>query len=191
VWLLGKSTDFALRIAGSDPKAGREEVSTEEIRELVIAQRGLTAEQRDIISGAFDITERVVREILIPRNTVTTLAGALTVEQALKELALSGHTRAPVVARPGDLDDLIGVVHLRDLLGDGGGPTAADRARPPLLLPETLPVADAMLQLRRQREQFALVVDEHGSIDGIVTMETWSRRSSGRSTTRPTGTWRR
>lgn len=171
VWLLGKSTDFVLRIVGSDPKAGREEVSTEEIRELVVAQRGFTAEQRDIIAGAFDITERVVREILIPRNTVTTVAGALTVEQALKALALSGHTRAPVVARPGDLDDLIGVVHLRDLLVDAGGPTAADRARPPLLLPETLPVADAMRQLRQQREQLALVVDEHGSIDGIVTME--------------------
>jgi putative hemolysin len=171
VWLLGRSTDFVLRITGGDPAAGREEVSTEEIRELVVAQRGFTAEQRDIIAGAFDITERELREILIPRNTVTTLAGALTVEHALRALAESGHTRAPVVARPGDLDDLIGVVHLRDLLGDAGGPTAADRARPPLLLPETLPVADAIRQLRHQREQFALVVDEHGSIDGIVTME--------------------
>jgi putative hemolysin len=171
VWLLGRSTDIVLRLFGGDPRANREEISTEEIRELVVAQRGFTAEQRDIIAGAFDITERVVREILIPRNAVTTLAGALTVDVALRELARSGHTRAPVVARPGDLDELIGIVHLRDLLADEGGPTAADRARPPLLLPETLPVADAMRQLRHQREQFALVVDEHGSIDGIVTME--------------------
>ena len=64
-----------VRIAGVDPAAARDEISTEEIRELVVAQRGFTAQQRDIISGAFEITERVVREILIPRNEVTTLNG--------------------------------------------------------------------------------------------------------------------
>lgn len=170
VWLLGKATDFVVRILGGDPNASREEITTEEIRELVVAQRGFTVQQRDIISGAFEITERVVREILIPRNEVTTLPGSQPVEEALRVLADSGHTRAPVVG-PGGLDDLIGVVHLRDLLTGEGGPTAADRARPPLLIPETLLVADAMRQLRHQREQFALVVDEHGSIDGIVTME--------------------
>ncbi|HCT76843.1 MAG TPA: HlyC/CorC family transporter [Micromonosporaceae bacterium] len=170
VWLLGKATDFVVRILGGDPNASREEVTTEEIRELVVAQRGFTAQQREIISGAFEITERVIREILIPRNEVTTVPGTSPVEEALRMVAESGHTRAPVVG-PGGLDDLIGVVHLRDLLTGGGGPTAADRARPPLLLPETLRVADAMRQLRHQREQFALVVDEHGSIDGIVTME--------------------
>jgi putative hemolysin len=170
VWLLGKSTDMIVRIAGVDPAAARAEISTEEIRELVVAQRGFTAQQRDIISGAFEITERVVREILIPRNDVTTLNADMPVEEALRLLADSGHTRAPVIG-PGGLDDLIGVVHLRDLLTADGGTTAASRARPPLLLPETLPVADAMRQLRTQREQFALIVDEHGAIDGIITME--------------------
>ncbi|GIH06151.1 membrane protein [Rhizocola hellebori] len=170
VWLLGRSTDLIVRIAGVDPTAARQEISTEEIRELVVAQRGFTAQQRDIIAGAFDITERVVREILVPRNDVTTLPTGMEVAQALRVLADSGHTRAPVVGA-GGLEDVIGVVHLRDLLSAEGGPTAGDRARPPMLLPETLPVADAMRQLRTQREQFALVVDEHGAIDGIVTME--------------------
>jgi putative hemolysin len=170
VWLLGKSTDMIVRIAGVDPAAARAEISTEEIRELVVAQRGFTAQQRDIISGAFEITERVVREILIPRNEVTTLNGSMSAQDALRTLAESGHTRAPVIG-PGGLDDLIGVVHLRDLLSLEGGLDAASRTRPPLLLPETLPVADAMRQLRTQREQFALVVDERGGIDGIITME--------------------
>jgi putative hemolysin len=169
VWLLGKSTDLIVRIAGVDPTARREEISTEEIRELVVAQRGFTSQQRDIIAGAFEITERVVREILVPHREVTTLAGTLSADEALQALAASGHTRAPVIG-PGGIDDLIGVVHLRDLL-TGEGATAADRARPPLLLPETLAVADAIRRLRHQREQFALIVDEHGSIDGIITME--------------------
>jgi len=171
VWLLAKATDFVVRLAGADPAANREEITTEEIRELVVAQRGFTAQQRDIIAGAFEITERDLRDILIPRRGVFTLQGGLPVAEALAALAESGHARAPVIGGPGGLDDLIGVVHLRDLLPAQGGPTAADRAREPMLLPETLAVAEAMRQLRTQREQFALVVDEHGAIDGIITME--------------------
>jgi putative hemolysin len=169
VWLLAKATDLVVRLVGGDPSANREEISTEEIRDLVVAQRGFTSQQRDIISGAFEITERDVREIMIPRREVTSIPAAMSTHEALRVLAASGHTRAPVVG-PGGLDDLAGVVHLRDLLGDGGA-TAEERVRPPLLVPETLKVADAMRQLRLQREQFALVVDEHGAIDGIITME--------------------
>ncbi|MGH2603144.1 MAG: hemolysin family protein, partial [Dehalococcoidia bacterium] len=110
VWLLGKSTDVIVRLLGGDPKASREEVSKEEIRDLVIAQRGFTAQQRDIISGAFEITERDLRDILVPRAEVTTLSGALPVTEALQVLAASGHTRAPVLG-PGGIDDLLGVVH--------------------------------------------------------------------------------
>jgi len=170
VWLLAKSTDFVVRLAGADPAANREEITTEEIRELVVAQRGFTAQQRDIMAGAFEITERALRDILIPRGEVFSVPGRWPVAEALVALAESGHARAPIVG-PGGLDDLIGVVHLRDLLPAQGGPTAADRARGPMLLPETLAVAEAMRQLRHQREQFALVVDEHGAIDGIITME--------------------
>ncbi|GHJ49195.1 membrane protein [Catellatospora sp. TT07R-123] len=168
VWLLGKSTDLLVRIAGGDPRAGREEISAEEIRDLVVAQRGFTAQQREIISGAFEIIERDVREIMVPRRDVFTLPGRLSTQEALRVLAESGHTRAPVVGE-GGLDSTVGVVHLRDLLNSDG--TAAEAARPGLFLPETQSVSDAMRKLRHQREQFALVVDEHGSIDGIITME--------------------
>lgn len=171
VWLLAKATDFVVSLARADPAASREEISTEEIRELVVAQRGFTAQQRDIIAGAFEITERDLRAILIPRQKVFALRGTMPVAEALTALAASGHNRAPVISGPGGLDDLIGVVHLRDLLPSRNGPTAADRAREPVLLPETLAVAEAMRQLRNRREQFALVVDEHGAIDGIITME--------------------
>jgi putative hemolysin len=168
VWLLGAATDLVVRVLGGDPKAAREEVSAEEIRELIVAQHGFTAQQREIMSGALEIAERMVREILVPRRDVTILPADLPAPAALARLAGSGHTRAPVVG-PAGLDDVIGVVHLRDLLDPDGTP--ADRARPAMFLPETLSVSDAMRQLRHQREQFALVVDERGAIDGIVTME--------------------
>ncbi|MFG1889194.1 hemolysin family protein [Micromonospora sp. NPDC049051] len=168
VWLLSKASDAVVRLAGGDPRASREEVTTEELRDMVAAQRTLTPEHRMIISGAFEVAERILREILVPRREVVTLSATLSAPQALRELGRSGQTRAPVVGR-GGLDDTVGVVHMRDLL-DQDGPVAA-YASPPLYLPETLKVTEAIREMRAQRQQFALVVDERGSIDGIVTME--------------------
>ncbi len=168
VWLLGKSTDMVVRVTGGDPDAAREEVSTDEIRDMVQAQRGFSAEQRTIISGAFEIADRILREILVPRRDVLVLPADLPSAEALKRLVAGGHSRAPVTGRMG-LDDVMGVVHLRDLIGADG--TAGDHAFQALFLPETVKVSEAMRQLRLQRQQFAFVVDERGSIDGIVTME--------------------
>jgi putative hemolysin len=168
VWLLGVATDLVVRLAGGDPKAQREEVSTEEIRDMVAAQQDFSAEQRTIISGAFEIADRILREILVPRRDVLSLPVGTAAPDALRVLMDSGHSRAPVVG-PAGLDDVYGVVHLRDLV-DGKGPVE-ELARPGLFLPETLRVSDALRQLRLERQQLALVVDERGAIDGIITME--------------------
>ncbi|GIE85152.1 hemolysin family protein [Actinoplanes regularis] len=168
VWLLGKATDLVVRLAGGDPRAGREEVSPEEIRDMVAQQQEFTPEQRTIISGAFDIADRILREILVPRRDVLILPAGLPAAEGLRLLVEGGHSRAPVTG-PLGLDDVLGVVHLRDLIGAEG--PVSDRMFTPLFLPETLKIADAMRQLRTQRQQFALVVDERGAIDGIVTME--------------------
>lgn len=168
IWLLGKSTDLVVRMAGGDPDAGREEVSAEEIRDMVAQQQEFTPEQRTIISGAFEIADRILREILVPRRDVLILPAVMKAPEALKRLVEGGHSRAPVTG-PLGLDDVLGVVHLRDLIGSDGH--VIDHMFTPLFLPETLKIADAMRQLRTQRQQFALVVDERGAIDGIVTME--------------------
>jgi magnesium and cobalt exporter, CNNM family len=168
VWLLGVATNLVVRLAGADPHAQREEVTTEEIRDLVAAQQEFSAEQRTIISGAFEIADRILREILVPRRDVLTLPTGMSAHEALRQLIDGGHSRGPVVG-PAGLDDVIGVVHLRDLV-DASGPVDA-LCRPGLFLPETLRVSDAMLQLRLERQQLALVVDERGAIDGIITME--------------------
>jgi len=168
VWLLGRTTNTVVRLAGVDPNAAREEVSTEELRDMVAAQRSISPDQRMIISGAFEVAERILREILVPRRDVVTLPAAAEAGAGLRELAASGQTRAPVVG-PAGLDDVVGVVHLRDLLEAAG--TVADHAHPGLFMPDTLKVTDAIRQMRQLRQQFALVVDERGAIDGIVTME--------------------
>jgi magnesium and cobalt exporter, CNNM family len=168
VWLLGVATNLVVRLAGGDPKAQRDEVTTEEIRDMVAAQQDFSAEQRTIISGAFEIADRILREILVPRRDVLSLPTGTQAHEALRMLITGGHSRAPVVG-PAGLDDVIGVVHLRDLV-DATGPVDA-LSRPGLFLPETLRVSDALKQLRGERQQLALVVDERGAIDGIITME--------------------
>ncbi|KAB1914430.1 hemolysin family protein [Micromonospora sp. AMSO31t] len=169
VWLLSRATDLLVRLAGGDPRANRQEVTEEELREMLVSQRGLSAQQREILSGAFDIAGRTLREILVPRREVTMLPAELTAVEAMRRLAATGRSRAPVTG-PGGLDDVRGVVHIRDLV-DGDGALVGERARPPVLLPGTLPVADAMRQLRQRHEQLALVIDEFGGVDGLVTME--------------------
>jgi putative hemolysin len=169
VWLLAKASDAVVRILGGDPGKHREEITPAEVRDLVIAHRGFTAEQRMIIAGAVEITERVLREVLVPRRAVFSLDVDAPVDEARIQLAASGHTRAPVVQR-GNLDDPVGVVTLRDLVAADTS-ALADVMRPAYLLPDTLRVADALRRFKADREQLALVVDEHGAVDGIVTLE--------------------
>lgn len=168
VWMLGKATDVLVRLLGGNPDAATEQLSPEELQELVAVHRGLTPEQREVISGALEIHERVLREILVSRRQVVMLPSTMPVDAALTMLAESGHSRAPVV-RARDLDEVLGVVHLRDLLGDQADLAAV--ARPALQLPDSLPVSEALRRFKAEREPFAVVVDERGGVAGIVTLE--------------------
>ncbi|MGH8875192.1 MAG: hemolysin family protein, partial [Acidimicrobiia bacterium] len=167
IWLLGRATDLTVRLMGGDPSLHREDVTQEELRSLVASQVNFTPEQHAIISGAFEIGDRTLRQILVPRREVLSLPGELPAGEGLRRLVESGHSRAPVVND--DLDDVYGVVHLRDLLLDGG--RVADHAGPALAVPESLGVIDALRLLQAEHQQLAVVVNEHGGADGIVTIE--------------------
>jgi putative hemolysin len=169
VWLLSRSTDIAVRLMGGDPTRDREEVTEEELREMVAGQTSFTPKQRLIIDGAFEISERTLEEVLRPRGEVFVLDGGQPGREALAALAASGHSRAPVGTQ-GNLDDVIGVVHLRDLLDLGDRPVAS-AASEIRAFPEGAGVLDALHEMQLSRSQLAIVVDEHGSVAGIVTME--------------------
>ncbi|MCV7223685.1 hemolysin family protein [Mycolicibacterium elephantis] len=168
VWLLSRATNLVVRLFGGDPKIGQQPPTPEELRDLVAGHRGLTVEQRMIITGALEIDERALREVLVPRRAVVMLSVDMPTEEARAVLADSGHTRAPVV-QTANLDNVTGMVHLRDLLGDGL--VVGDVARPVVRFPESLRVSEALRRFKNDREQFAVVVDEHGGAEGIVTLE--------------------
>lgn len=169
VWLLSRSTDVAVRLLGGDPARQGEDITEDELRDLVATQASFTPHQRLIIDGAFEIAERTLHEVLRPRPDVFVLDGDLPAGEALGQLAASGHSRAPV--GPGArLDDAQGVVHLRDLLA-AGDRTAAEVATPLTAFPETAGVLETLRRLQVARTQLAIVLDEHGAAAGIVTVE--------------------
>ena len=168
IWLLSSATDVIVRRLSNDSGTDRNEPTSKELRDLVATHRGLTTDQRTMITGALEIQQRALRDVLVPRPAVLTLPSDMPAEQARVVLATSGHSRAPVV-ESGNLDDVLGVVHLRDLLAARG--TVAPAARATLRFPESVRVADALRRFRSAREQFALVIDEHGGVAGIVTVE--------------------
>ncbi|HEY6416845.1 MAG TPA: CBS domain-containing protein, partial [Acidimicrobiales bacterium] len=137
--------------------------------ELVETQASFTAKQRLIMEGAFDISERTLDEVLRPRPDVFVLDADEPVANALQELAASGHSRAPV-AHDGKLDEVVGMVHLRDLLGPGDRPVR-EVAGELAAFPETTGALDVLHEMQVRRLQLALVVDEHGAAAGIVTVE--------------------
>jgi putative hemolysin len=168
VWILSVSADFVVRLMGGDPTRGREDVTEEEILDMVATQTQFTPQQRVIIAGAVELSTRTLREVLRPRIDVVVLAEDASAEEATGTLIASGHSRAPV-AVDGDLDQVSGVVHLRDLIGQGG--TVADYAGSPLVFPESVRVLEALRSMQQARQHLAVVISEHGAGEGIVTIE--------------------
>ncbi|WP_079273505.1 hemolysin family protein [Streptomyces sp. TN58] len=170
VWTLSHSTNLLVRLLGGDPRAGKQQPTPEELRDMVISHRGLTPQQRTIISSALEIHERTLRAALVPRRAVFTLSASMPAAQARTELANSGHSRAPVLAA-GRFEDVVGVVNLRDATTSADDTPVAELAQPATVFTDSMKISDALRDFRANRQQFALVVDEHGSIEGIVTIE--------------------
>jgi putative hemolysin len=173
IWLLSKCTDGIVRLLGGDPSAGREPISEEELRGLVAAHESLTSDERRLIDDVFAAGERSIGEVMVPRTDVTFLDASMTISKAAKVAAESPHSRYPVVGR--DQDDVLGFVHIRDLLlpavRHGRDATVVSVAREVKALPGSKRVLAAMSEMRREGQHMAIVVDEYGGTDGIVTLE--------------------
>jgi putative hemolysin len=172
IWLLGVSTNVVVRVLGGDPEISREEVTNEEIRVMVSGSTTLGDEERQIVEDVFAAGERGLREVMVPRTEVDFLPGDMPAHRAVREVIKAPHSRYPVI---GDsADDVIGFVHVRDLLDpDVSSRTTpvAEVARPVLSMPDTVRVLRALSDMRRRASHLAIVLDEYGGTAGIVTME--------------------
>jgi putative hemolysin len=174
IWLLSRTTNAVVRLLGLDPGAGGDQVTEEELRDMVATHEQLDREERRVLADVFDAADRHLREVMLPRTEVDFLPAATDLETATREIVGKPHSRYPVIGE--GVDDVVGVVHVRDLLTaallDGlDGRTVADVMRPVHAVPENQPMFVAMSEMRARRVHLAVVIDEYGGTAGIVTLE--------------------
>jgi putative hemolysin len=172
IWLLSHSTNFVVRIFGIDPNEQRSAMSEEELLDLVAGHAALTDEERDIVEEVFNASERQIHEVMVPRTEVDFFDASLTVGKAINLAIDKAHSRYPVVR--GSTDEVIGFIHVRDLLDTtlvSTGGKIQELVRNVMFLPGTKGVLPALTEMRNQRQHLAIVLDEYGGTDGIVTLE--------------------
>ena len=114
VWLLGRSSDLFVRLLGGNPKARGEVMGQDELRSLVLAHESLTSVERRMIVDVFHAETTRLREVMVPRPDVVFLPATMSLSRASRIALTHPHSRYPVIGH--DSDEVVGVVHLRDLL---------------------------------------------------------------------------
>jgi magnesium and cobalt transporter len=132
----------------------------------------LDRHERLLIANILRLRETTADDVMVPRADIVAMRADVTLAQALELIRYEGHSRLPVYRE--QLDDVIGMIHIKDVFAYVGRPeefSLESILRKPLMIAPQLPVLDLLLQMRMQRIHLALVVDEYGGIDGLVTIE--------------------
>ena len=173
IWLLNRASTGLLRLVGIQPASEHELAhSEEEVRLLLASQEAssLTDQKRDLLENVFELYDRNARQIMVPRGDVVYLSTSAPIEENLRLARESGHTRFPLC--DGDLDRVLGLIHIKDLFRAADTPSDLTRiARPLKFVPETITLDKLLARMRTERLHIAAVIDEYGGVAGIVTLE--------------------
>lgn len=177
IWFLNGSANLVVRLIGLEPASEVSLAHSEaELRMILSVSRrtGALAETHArLLANALDFTDRSVRQIVVPRGDVVFLDVRREFSANLATARESGHTRYPLCE--GDIDNVVGVIHLKDLflspVPDGAPADLHAIARKPLFIPETVTIDRAVTLFQQTRMHLGVVIDEHGGTTGIVTLE--------------------
>ena len=172
IWLLSISTNLLVRLLGGDPNKTGEELSDEELRDIVSSHEGLPEDERRILDDVLSLRDRQLSEVMKPRPEVVSLTGRDTVGEAAARVRELPYSRYPIVDQT--IDDVTGFVHVRDLLDAAATDDSASLesiVRPIPYFPSTARLLPTLTTMRAEGSQIAVVVDEYGGTDGIVTLE--------------------
>jgi putative hemolysin len=178
IWILQRSSEVILRSLGLTPPGGEMEVYSEAELKMLLSRSTeegeLEEQEQEMIYKVFDFADKEVSAVMVPRPEVVALSVELPPEEALAAVIESPYTRYPVYR--GSLDEVVGVLHVRDLfsaLVDRGiaGVQLEQLLRPAHIVPETKDLAALLTEFRRTNQHLAVVVDEYGELEGIVTLE--------------------
>src|SRR5438132_8330382 len=176
VWSLSAVTNFFVRLIGGQIKHRGPFVTEEELRLLVSVgdEEGvLEEEETEMIHSIFEFADTTVREVMVPRIDMVTLESDATVDEAVDLALQAGFSRIPVYGE--SIDDIIGVLYTKDMLKqlheDHNTLSIKDLVRPAYFVPETKRLDDLLREMQQRRVHMVIVVDEYGSVAGLVTIE--------------------
>ena len=178
IWVLQRSSEGAQRAIGIDPSfsegVAHSEAELKMLLEVSTEHGEIEKDEREMLYKVFDFAEKEVADVMVPRPDVAGLAIDLAPEEAMAAMLEAPYTRYPVYRET--LDDIVGILHVRDLVasfhnGGGGAVALADLLRAPYVVPETKDLGALLADFRRTNQHIAVVVDEYGATAGIVTLE--------------------
>lgn len=170
IWLLSVSTNALVRLLGGDPHKTSDELSEEELRDIVATHQSLPADERRILDDVLSLRGRQISEVMRPRPEVVALDENASVADAMALVRDLPFSRYPVVDK--SIDDIAGFVHVRDLFESASADTPVQAlVRPISYFPSTARLLPTLTRMRADGHHIAVVVDEYGGTDGIVTLE--------------------
>jgi CBS domain containing-hemolysin-like protein len=178
IWVLERATALVLRALGLEPPGAENEPLSEAELRMVVSQstRGgeIEVQEQEMLYKVFDFADKEASDVMVPRPEVVALSIDLPPDQALEAVMDSPYTRYPVYRD--SLDNVVGILHVRDLfsgLRERGmhDVKIEEIVRPVHIVPETKDLAALLSEFRRTNQHMAIVVDEYGEMEGIVTLE--------------------
>jgi CBS domain containing-hemolysin-like protein len=173
IWLLNQASNRLLKLVGIPPASEGELVHDEEELRLLLSsskESQLSTQKRELLDNIFELSHRVARQIMLPRQDVIYLSTDRLLAENLRIARRSGHTRFPLC--DGDLDHVLGLIHIKDIFHRERPLTSlTEVAREIAFVPETLELDRLLKRMRTERFHLAAVIDEYGGVSGIVTLE--------------------
>lgn len=174
-WLTKIGSIFVSRRDSDDDAGDTDDDQRTYMVERVSESEALEDEEREIVRSVFELSETMVREVMVPRPDMITIGADEPLDRAISLFNRSGYSRAPVIAE--ESDDVVGILYLKDAIRkthrrvDADSLTVSDVMREPVFVPETKMADDLLREMRADAKHMALAVDEYGGIAGLVTIE--------------------
>jgi putative hemolysin len=172
IWFLSLSTSAIAKLFGVKDEKTEDKISNEELKILLTAKKSIQKEEKQILEEVFEAEDTYVSELLIPRNDVEFVKGESLVEDVWIDIRKKPYSRYPVIGE--SFDDIIGFVHIRDLINAvsaSAKTNVAALARDILIVPSTNRLIPTLTLMRKRHAHIAVVADEYGGTDGIITLE--------------------
>src|SRR5438552_2734177 len=178
IWVLQRATELVLRALGLDPPGAENEVHSEAGLRMLLNASAESGEieqgEQEMLYKVFDFADKEASDVMVPRPEVVAISVDMPPEEALTAVIDSPYTRYPVYRE--SLDDVVGILHVRDLIKamhDRGLAQVRleELVRDAYIVPETKDLAALLTEFRRTNQHMAIVVDEYGAMEGIVTLE--------------------